>query len=122
MIRSLHILAIFAFLIGLRAGVELRARADEDTPEAQEDVFEETPSKPVQKRRVMPRQQTPTDPAEKPDTYDETSSKPAAVADTPIPGLDSDGAPEATSEAAVVPYRWLDQNYQYLNEGDPCPP
>jgi hypothetical protein len=123
---SLRILTILAVLAGLWAVGELSARGDEDLPDAFEqasdDAVEDTPAKPVEKQAVPRRKPVPRDYDEPLEIDSDKSVKPEAVADSPIPGLEADGAPVATNEPPVVPYRWLDQNYQFLNEGDPYPP
>jgi hypothetical protein len=40
---------------------------------------------------------------------------------SPVPGLDTP-AGNANEAAAAAPQRWLDQNYQFLDESDPYPP
>jgi hypothetical protein len=128
MIPSLRILSILAVLLGFWAAGELCARGDvtgdEGLPESQEDPFDRPPNEneKVEKRPAMRRKPSQYDTSETPDAERDLSPKKQAVADTPIPGLDSDGAPEPSNEPLVAPYRWLDQNYVYLNEGDPYPP
>ena len=131
MIPSLRILTILALLGAFWAAVGSHARGDEDQPKPPEVV--PSPDAPDQNAPNQNESDKKTEkrPATRRKSADELYSTPAAdsekapkadaVADSPIPGLESDGAPETTG-ADIVPYRWLDQNYQYLNEGDPYPP
>ena len=133
MIPRLRILTILALLAGLWTVGAPCARGDDDLPKTLDEAAEETtiespvttpdetPAKPVQKQPVPRRKPLPSEPVEIPDPDKDKYVKPETVADVPIPGLESDGAPD-TTQPAIVPFRWLDQNYQYLNEGDPYPP
>ncbi len=122
MIPGLRSLTILALSLGLWAAGDLRVRADEEPSDSTEPAAEEASSSKVKKRSASD-QKSPHDMSdEKSDKYETTGPKASAAADVPIPGLDSDGAPEPSGQPAVAPYRWLDQNYVYLNEGDPYPP
>lgn len=121
MIPSLRILSILAVLLGLLAAGEFCAGGEAGLPDSQEDAAQ-TPKKKVEKRSAAKQRASQNESGDKPDAYAESSPASPAVADSPIPGLESDGAPEPTTEPQPVPYRWLDQNYVYLNEGDPYPP
>jgi hypothetical protein len=60
-------------------------------------------------------------PAETEESSEMDEPKSVPQVEAPIPGLDLDGAAGAPI-AVGVPERWLDQNDQFLSEGDPYPP
>jgi|GEM_PF-3208103 len=122
MTPSLRILSIVAVLLGFWAAAESCAQGEDELPGLQEDAAYDTPRRKVEKRPVSKPKTSQDESGDKLDAAPDTSANSKPMADTPIPGLDSDGASPATTEPAAVPYRWLDQNYVYLNEGDPYPP
>jgi len=119
---NLLFLAVLASVIagsGLRAGGIQDANDAPDSPEMPAAISRR--QKPVQRAKTQPQD------------YDESNSasekedpnsleKGVPPVEIPIPGLDSDGAAGETFPGAGAPYRWLDQNDQFLNEGDPYPP
>src|SRR5438477_12908786 len=92
MLCSLRHLFILAILASLFVGGPLFVKADDD-------VYDDEPSE------------------------DKPNVEPLVPdAESLIPRFEPDAAEEAGPDTGFTPYRWLDENYQFLNEGDPYPP
>jgi hypothetical protein len=115
-IRKLSILCLFAILPTLLAGQLARADEVEEVPAAPDEAVPVVKPKPRRPRdRAVPELQD--------DTADKVNQDAADFfpqLTAPIPGLD-DGK-LAVGPAPAPPARWLDVNYQFLDESDPYPP
>ena len=127
MTRSLRHLFILAALASALAGGMPHARADGDAPDdAVEADDEESPA------LATDEEQSPDEPSNSPPTPKvetvpnvETVPKVESLLPDPenlIPHFEPDAGQIGGPDTGFTPPRWLDQNYQFLNEGDPYPP
>ena len=107
--RSLHALMVVATLAGLLTGGALHVRGDDDAPTRAYDDEEESPA----------------DSSPEPDSPDQPRQNIESLLpspDTLIPRFEPEAAEQGAVDTGITPVRWLDQNYQFLNEADPYPP
>jgi hypothetical protein len=125
--RKLPILLFLAVLTGSIAGGSLSAGADEEVGAAGNEaqnirgVPRKRPSAARMRFANSDEDESPTMPNQSEESSKTEVPKDVPAVEAPIPGLDLDGA-AGESLAAGVPERWLNQNDQFLSEGDPYPP
>jgi hypothetical protein len=109
MTRILRRFLIFAIFSSPLAGIAFDVRGDEGPDAAADTENEESPS-------------LATDEDQSPD---EPKPKVESLLPDPenlIPHFEPDGGQAGGPDTGFTPPRWLDQNYQFLAEGDPYPP
>jgi hypothetical protein len=125
--RSLPISLVLAFVASLCGAGILRAEGDSEA----NNIFNLSENVRGNPRRqtlatrlrfaTADDDETPTMPGETEDPDENDEPKEVPPVEVPIPGLDLDGA-AGEPIAKGLPDRWLDQNDQFLSEGDPYPP
>ncbi len=135
--NCLRQLLTVAAVVGF-ASVPLRAQDDRQASKAAQAV-EEPDKRPPARKSVetdLPRargpstkapvgedsQVSPSDDEESPDGSRKSVETMLPDPESLIPRFEPDGAEEMPPDSGFTPPRWLDQNDQFLNEGDPYPP
>jgi hypothetical protein len=108
--RNLRYLMIIATFAGAWAGAPPRARTDEDLPVGPD--LESTAAETEDEASA-------DEPAESPAVPKVESLLPDP--ENLIPHFEPDAGQAGRPDTGFTPPRWLDQNYQFLNEGDPYP-